>query len=113
MGPDLIYYSDNVKKALLVEEFSEQFGPYCYGQIIEVPNMTKNMTHYQILHDRTKITDNIDKEDCCFRLPGIESVKKLSKTDIGSAHVIDYRSHAQMNQLPKQTGKKATVSVDD
>ena len=48
----------------LTNRFTEKFGPYFYGKIVEVPNNNKHVLHYTVLYDRTKSVDGINSVDC-------------------------------------------------
>ena len=39
--PSLYIYHDEVRRYDLIEEFTEIFGPYTYGRIVQVPNVQK------------------------------------------------------------------------
>ena len=87
----------------ITDRFTEKFGPYMYGKIVEVPNKRKNVLYYIVIYDRTKSVDGIDSGDCCCRFPSTAAVKKMLKRAIARADLVDYRYNGNMNRRPKKS----------
>ena len=63
MSPDLYFYSNKYLMGKITDRFTEKFGPYLYGKIVEVPNKRNNVLYYTVTYDSTKSVDGIDSGD--------------------------------------------------
>ena len=52
--PSIYFYHNVLTKDKLLENFTEKFDPYAYGQITQVLNGKKSITDYIIKYDTTK-----------------------------------------------------------
>ena len=106
--PSLFVYHNISTKDKLLENFTEKFGPYAYGQITQVPNRKKSITDYIIKYDTTKdMVDGLaDYNELCTSIPGIGSIKSLLKRGVERANIIDYRFNGN-----KHRRRQGTASV--
>ena len=59
--PNIYVYHDEVKIDGLIADFTESFGNYMYGRIVQVPNCNRHIFKYKINYDTTKTI-----EDCVY-----------------------------------------------
>ena len=113
LGPQLYCYTDQDLMQSYVEDFTEKFGPYMYGKIIEVPNKKKNIPYYTVQYDKTKLLPSLDVASCCCKFPSTGDVKILLKRAIARANIIDYRFKGNMNRRKKQTTSSTMSEIVD
>ena len=102
--PEIYLYNDIDKQVNVLEEFTEELGPFAYGKIVQVPNAKKNATDYVIRYDRDRSNiefangDKISENNLCASLPNLGSVKKLLKECVDRANKLEYRLNLNRNR---------------
>ena len=67
-------------------------GPHVHSRIVQALNRKNNSTDHAIEFDKEKkLVDGLKHEDSCSSMPCNTSTKKLLKTGVERANIIDYR----------------------
>ena len=120
--PNLFYYNTFEKQASARQDSHEQYGPYSFGKIIQVPNQRKKISGYVIRYDTSKevtIVGNTEPfihSTFTTNLPALPDVKRMLKEAISRANLIDYRfsnTRAKKNNFVSSFASSRQLSTDN
>ena len=101
--PNVFAYHNTAIRDKLIDFFTEKISPYAYAKIIQVSNRVKKVNSYIIIYDKTKkVSDIIEIDSLCKRLPGINLIKILLKRAVERATIIDYKLDGNQNRKKKK-----------
>eukprot|EP00957_Ditylum_brightwellii_P038067 2879276-Ditylum_brightwellii.AAC.2 len=75
-GPKIFIYSliTEGKGLDVVQDFTEEMGPFKYGRILGVPNTKKGIYYYTIEYNKAKLKENESYGFYSIQVPGIKII---------------------------------------
>ena len=110
--PEIYLQHNTSLKDTISSDFTEMYGPYAYGRIVQVPNRKKNIPDYIIEYDKEKdLVDGVTHEDLCSTIPSSAVTKQLLKRGVERANIIDYR-YKDRSKRRKRKGAGSAKAIE-